>query len=481
MRYRNPILFSDLSDPDVIRVGADFYMTASSFTYVPGLPVLHSRDLIHWEIVSYAALKLPHPRYSRPAHGCGIWAPSLRWHQGLFRIYACMPDEGLFAWTAEKPEGPWTYHLVKQVTGWIDPCPLFDEAGAWLIHGFAASRVGINNVLYIHRLSDDGLSVLDKGRRVYDGAEHDDVTVEGPKIYRRNGVYWILCPAGGVRDGYQLALRSDSLFGPYERRVVLAQGDTPVNGPHQGGWVEDGRGGDWFIHFQDSGPYGRITHLQPVDWSDGWPVMGDGGFPVSGGTVPFSPAPCSIPAEDRFEQTIGPAWQWQANPDSAWFTLLQPGLRLHAVPGEGRLYDAGCFLSRLMTCPDFDMDVRCSLSLTGSGTAGIAVMGREYSLLSVGNGAVRLVRGSAEGPETVILERAYEKTELTLRMKVRRGTVSYLYGTGPDTLFPLGDPCPMTPGGWTGARPGFFCLSTGDAPGGFADIRLVRVTEYPES
>ncbi len=479
MEYRNPILFSDLSDPDVIRVGADFYMTASSFTYVPGLPVLRSRDLVHWEIIAYAAAELPHPRYRRPAHGCGIWAPSIRYHQGLFRIYACMPDEGLFAWTAEKPEGPWTCHLVKQVTGWIDPCPLFGEDGAWLIHGFAASRIGINNVLYIHRLSDDGLSVLDKGRRVYDGAEHSDVTVEGPKIYLRNGVYWVLCPAGGVAHGYQLALRSGSLFGPYERRVVLSQGDTPVNGPHQGAWVEDGQGGDWFIHFQDAGPYGRIIHLQPVDWSDGWPVMGNRGFPVPGGNIPLAPAPRSLPAEDRFEEGPSSVWQWQANPDPSWFTLLRPGLRLHAVPGEKRLYDAGCFLSRLMTCPDFDMDLLCTVSLSGSGTAGIAMMGREYSYLALRGGSVRLVRGSAEGPETVMREQAHEKTELALRMKVRRGTVSFLYGSGLDALHPLGDPFPMTPGGWTGARPGFFCLSPDGNPGGYADVRLVRLTEQP--
>ncbi len=478
MRYRNPILYTDLSDPDVIRVGADFYMTASSFTYVPGLPILHSRDLVHWEIVGYAADRLPDPRYAAPAHGCGIWAPSLRWYSGLFYIYACMPDEGLFAWTAEKPEGPWTCHLVKKVTGWIDPCPLFDESGIWLIHGFAASRVGINNVLYIHRLSDDGLSVLDKGRRVYDGAEHGDVTVEGPKIYRRGNMYWILCPAGGVKPGYQLALRSPSLFGPYERRVVLAQGNTPVNGPHQGAWVDDGQGGDWFIHFQDVDAYGRIPHLQPVDWSDGWPVMGNRGEPVAEGEIPLPEFPASLPKEDRFENGVGPAWEWQANPDPAWFTPLRPGLRLHALPSR-RLYDAGCFLSRLMTARDFDLDLCCTLSLAGEGSFGAGMMGKEYTFLAVRRGAVRLVRGSADGPEEELLSVPYEKTELALRLRVRNGEVSCLFGPDLSSLAPLGGPFPMVPGGWTGARPGFFCLSADGKPGGFADVLLARITEIP--
>lgn len=473
MQYCNPILYMDLSDPDVIRVGEDFYMTSSSFTYVPGLPILHSRDLVHWEIIGYAAGRLPSPRYDRPAHGCGIWAPSIRYHQGTFYIYACMPDEGLFAWTAENPAGPWQCHLVKRVTGWIDPCPLFEEDAVWLIHGFAASRVGINNILYIHRLSEDGLSVLDKGQRVYDGAEHGDVTVEGPKLYRRKGVYWILCPAGGVKQGYQLALRSERLFGPYERRVVLSQGASSVNGPHQGGWVEDGRGGDWFIHFQDVGPYGRVPHLQPVDWSDGWPVMGDKGTPVPQGTVDLPPFPLSIPLCDLFEEEIGPVWQWQANPDPAWYTLLKPGLRLHAAPAE-RLDQAGHFLSRLMTCRSFDLDVRMTLSPAGPHSAGVGLMGNSYVFAALGGGALRLVRGGAEEQERPVLARPYEKTELTLRLRVREGQVSFFFGADEGSLTALGEAFPMAPGGWTGARPGIFC--TGDA--GYADIHSVRVTEY---
>ncbi|MBR6706805.1 MAG: glycoside hydrolase 43 family protein, partial [Clostridia bacterium] len=280
MRYTNPILYGDYSDPDVVRVGEDFYMISSSFTYVPGLPVLHSRDLVHWELIGYAVRHLPFARYDKPAHKCGIWAPSLRYHNGTFYIYVCMPDEGLFAFTTKDPAGEWECHYVKDVTGWIDPCPLFDDDGrAWLVHGFAASRAGINNVLYVHKMSPDGLIVLDKGKMVYDGADHNDITVEGPKAYKRDGMYWILCPAGSVKPGYQLALRAENIYGPYERRVVLGQGNTPINGPHQGGWVNDGRGKDWFIHFQDMDAYGRVTHLQPVDWSDGWPVMGKKGSP----------------------------------------------------------------------------------------------------------------------------------------------------------------------------------------------------------
>ena len=477
MRYTNPILYADLSDPDVIRVGEDFFLTASSFTYVPGLPVLRSRDLVHWEIIGYAADRLPDPSYSRPRHGCGIWAPSLRFHNGLFYIYACMPDEGLFAWTAENPSGPWTCRLVKNVTGWIDPCPLFDENGVWLVHGFAASRVGINNVLYIHRLSDDGFSVLDKGRRVYDGAEHGDITVEGPKIYRRRGTYWIFCPAGGVKTGYQLALRSDCLTGPYERRVILSQGASPVNGPHQGAWFDDGRGGDWFLHFQDVGPYGRIPHLQPVVWSpDGWPVVGDNGTPVSQAETGLPAFPLSLPAESLFTGEIGFAWQWQANPDPSWYRLLYPGLRLHAVPSAG-LRDAGQFLSRLMPWRNFDMDLSFSTRLNGQDRAGAGMMGSRYVYAAASPGAVRLFEGSADGMEQELSVLPYEKTELLLRMRVRDGQVSFFFGSDETHLRPLGASCPMEPGGWTGARPGIFCLSKDGRSDGYADFRSVRLYE----
>ena len=498
MRYTNPILYGDYSDPDVIREGEDFYMISSSFTYIPGIPVLHSRDLVHWEIIGYAARRLPFARYDRPAHKCGTWAPSLRYHDGLFYVYVCLPDEGLLAFTAEDPAGEWICHYVKDVTGWIDPCPLFDEDGrTWLIHGFAASRVGINNVLYVHEMSEDGLRVLDKGRRVYDGAEHGDTTVEGPKLYRREGKYWILCPAGGVAGGYQLALRADSVYGPYERQVVLAQGERfpaatsmiqegiawEVNGPHQGGWFDDGRGRDWFVHFQDVGVYGRIPHLQPVDWSSGWPVMGKGGFPVTDGETGLPSFACEIPEEDRFEKGLSLTWQWQANPNRGWYTETKPGLRLHAAAAEN-LFHAGSFLSRLMPCRNFDMDIEMNVRLQPGEEAGAAMMGYTYYALALTADRVILKRGDAEEisrrerervTETVLAEAERDGDTALLRMRVREGKVLFYYGKDASGLKPIGEEVPMACGGWTGARPGFFCLNTAGTGGGWADIRRVSV------
>jgi beta-xylosidase len=286
MLYRNPILKGDYSDPDVIRVGEDYYMTSSSFTYFPGLPILHSTDLAHWEIINHAAPRLPFDSYDEPRHKCGLWAPSIRYHGGLYYIYVCTPDEGLLVFRSADPRGTFDVHHIKDVSGWIDPCPFWDDDGqAYLIHAFSASRAGIKNRLFVHRMSADGLQILDDGVEVFTG-DDVNITTEGPKLYKIEGVYWILCPSGGVPRGWQLALRSASIYGPYEFRRVLSQGDTPVNGPHQGGLVDTPGGAWWFIHFQDREAYGRVVHLQPVDWRDGFPVMGGRGAPVLSHEMP---------------------------------------------------------------------------------------------------------------------------------------------------------------------------------------------------
>src|SRR5882757_479455 len=123
-------------------------------------------------------------------------------------------------------------------------------------------------------MSPDGTKLLDDGTILIDGHK-DDPTLEGPKLYKRLGYYYVFAPAGGVPTGWQVVFRSKNIYGPYERRVVLAQGKTAVNGPHQGAWVQTEEGEDWFLHFQDQGAYGRVVHLEPMHWRDGWPVIGE--------------------------------------------------------------------------------------------------------------------------------------------------------------------------------------------------------------
>lgn len=344
--FTNPIIFADYSDPDVIRVGDDFYMTASSFNCSPGLPILHSRDLVSWTIIGHALERQgPEQVFDKPQHGNGVWAPAIRHRNGEFYIYYPDPDIGIYLVKAKEPAGPWSKPLlIKSAKGWIDPCPFWDDDGnAYLAFAWAKSRAGINSILTISRMTPDGTRIIDEGKTVFDGHVNHP-TIEGPKLYKRNGYYYIFAPAGGVTNGWQTVLRSKNIYGPYEDRIVMDRGETEINGPHQGAWVELKSGQSWFIHFQDRGAYGRITHLQPMKWIDDWPVIGvdadaDGrGEPVVSHRKPDVGRhyPIAAPqANDEFgADRIGFQWQWQANHQIGWASLaMRRGwLRLNAQP-----------------------------------------------------------------------------------------------------------------------------------------------------
>ncbi|RYY67128.1 MAG: glycosyl hydrolase 43 family protein, partial [Chitinophagaceae bacterium] len=328
--YRNPVLHADYSDPDAIRVGEDYYLTASSFEDMPGLPILHSKDLVNWRLIGHALPRLdPAAHFAVPRHGGGVWAPSLRYHKGEFYLYYPDPDFGIYLLKATNAGGPWSAPvLVAAGKGLIDPCPLWDDDGqAYLVHAFAGSRAGIKSVLALRRLSPDGTRTLDEGVLIYDG-HATDPTIEGPKLYKREGWYYIFAPAGGVSTGWQLVLRSKNIYGPYERKVVMDQGGTTINGPHQGAWVRTQGGEDWFLHFQDKEAYGRVLHLQPMRWKSGWPVIGvdsagsGKGVPVLRFRKPNVGRswPLATPLEsDEFNSArIGVQWQWPANPKATW-------------------------------------------------------------------------------------------------------------------------------------------------------------------
>lgn len=172
--YRNPILYADYSDPDVIRVGDDYYMTASSFNETPGLPILHSKDMVNWKLVNYAIQDiLPKEYFSTPKRGDGVWAPSMRFHNGEFYIYWGDPDFGIYMVKTKDPLGKWDEPvLVMEGKGLIDSCPFWDEDGnAYLVHGWAGSRAGVKSILTLNKMNPEGTKVLDKGIHVFDG--HD--------------------------------------------------------------------------------------------------------------------------------------------------------------------------------------------------------------------------------------------------------------------------------------------------------------------
>ena len=503
--FRNPVLYADYSDPDVCRVGDDFYLTASSFNCIPGLPILHSRDLVNWKLINYA---LPHglePRevFNIPQHGKGVWAPCIRYHNDEYYIYYPDPDYGIFMVKAKDPAGEWSDPvLVKGGRGLIDPSPLWDEDGkAYLVHAFAGSRAGIKSILVVCRLNAEGTKLLDNGVMVFDG--HDKhPTLEGPKFYKRNGYYYIFAPAGGVATGWQLVLRSKNVYGPYEERIVMDQGKSPVNGPHQGGWVELENGENWFLHFQDQGPYGRVVHLQPMTWKNDWPIIGedkdnDGkGEPVLTYKKPAtgkSNAIATPPDTDEFNDTaISLAWQWHANPLPYWAYPTGPAgyLRLFSfpIPASFRnLWDVPNLLLQKFPAPGFTATARLKFSPRFDGEkAGLVILGRDYSYIAVRKAGDRLMVGQAVcngadkgAGETMQVEKTVQGNTLYLRVMVSAGAkCTFFYSEDGKQFLPLGQTFTAREGMWIGAKVGLFCLretTTNDA--GFADVDWFRITK----
>jgi beta-xylosidase len=502
--YKNPILHADYSDPDAIRVGDDYYMIASSFEDVPGLPVLHSKDLVNWSLIGYALKEqLPKAHFSTPRHGEGVWAPSIRFHKGEFYIYYPDPDFGIYLIKAKHPAGPWsTPLLVEAGKGLIDPCPLWDSDGkTYLVHAYAGSRAGIKSIIVVKQMNAKGTAVIDEGKLVYDGHESDP-TIEGPKFYKRNGYYYIFAPAGGVATGWQLVLRSKQIYGPYERKVVMDQGTTPINGPHQGAWVTTQKGEDWFLHFQDKEAYGRIVHLQPMQWKADWPVIGidkdgDGkGEPVLkykkpnvGKTHPVATPPDS----DEFnELTLGYQWQWMANPKATWyFTNKSKGsLRLFSdqLPDSAaNLWGAGNVLLQKFPAEEFQITTKLAFtpnSKLEEERAGLTIMGLSYAALALQHSkdGVHLVyihckEAGKNKKETVKRIVKWTSTEAYFKVQVTAGAqCRFSYSLDGITFTAIEETFMAEPGRWKGAKAGIFCTrSSNTNDSGYADFDWFRV------
>ncbi|MEU0842079.1 family 43 glycosylhydrolase [Streptomyces sp. NPDC005962] len=497
--YRNPVLNADWSDPDVVRVGDDYYLTASSFGRAPGLPVLHSRDLVNWRILGHALERLePASAFALPRHDCGVWAPSIRHHDGRFWIFWGDPDSGVHQINARDPRGPWSApHLIKPGKGLIDPCPLWDEHGnAFLVHAWAKSRSGVNNRLTGHRMSPDGRELLDEGRVIVDG---DTIpgwfTLEGPKLHRRDGWFWIFAPAGSVETGWQGAFRSRDFFGPYEERTVLAQGRTDVNGPHQGAWVDTPAGEDWFLHFQQRGAYGRVVHLQPMGWDDaGWPVVGDDGEPVSWYRKPKGPAAelCAPAVDDTFPHgRYGPQWSWTANPAAGWTTAHDgPGLWLtcHRHDAADDLRGLASVLVQRLPAESFTATVDLALHSEAVGAkAGLAVLGDAFGWIGLERAAdgVRLVHRFAsvttERERDAEHPRPAPAARARLRIEVAPGARCRLSADTGDGFRPSGPVFAATPWRWVGALLGLFATAPpGRGAAGHAAFDDFHATPAPE-
>lgn len=498
--YTNPVIHADYSDPDAIRVGTDFYMVSSSFTHIPGLPILHSKDLVNWTLIGHALKKQPpFNHYNIVQHGAGVWAPSIRFHNNEFYIYYPDPDFGIYLVKAKSIDGPWTEPLlVQEGKGLIDPCPLWDDNGkVYLVHAYAGSRAGFKSILVVKELNKEGTKVISDGVLVFDG--HDtDPTLEGPKFYKRNGYYYIFAPAGGVSTGWQLVLRSKNIYGPYERKVVMDQGATSVNGPHQGAWVNTITGEDWFLHFQDKDAYGRVVHLQPMQWKNDWPVIGedkDGDGkgdpvlvfkkPIKGKQYPVA----TVQDSDEFAATkFGLQWQWQANPQEGWaFPSANGTLRMFSVYNPDslqNLWQLPNIWGQKLPAEKFRVKMKVRFNpLHLQERFGLVMLGSSYATLMLekrANGIYAVCKENKEadkkGTEKEIAAFPLKGNVFCIELTMEKeGIYHFAFGENDVAGTSVAKMFTAKPGRWVGAKIGLFCSRqniTNNA--GFADIEWIR-------
>ena len=512
--YRNPVLHADYSDPDVCAVGGDYFLTASSFNCTPGLPILHSKDLVNWKIVNYALKKVePVEYYNEARHGKGVWAPSIRFHEGMYYIYWGDPDFGIFMVKTRDPYGEWDKPvLVKAGKGMIDPCPLWDDDGrVYLAHAWAGSRAKFNSVLTVCELNKEGAAVISDPVLVFDGNDGVNHTIEGAKFYKRNGFYYLFAPAGGVVSGWQLVMRSKDVYGPYEARIVMAQGKTDINGPHQGGWVDTPAGESWFLHFQDKGAYGRVLHLNPMKWINDWPVIGvdkdgDGcGDPVSRYRKPKTDKtyPIETPVEsDEFDtRKLGLQWEWHANyQDVFGFTTNMGYARIYGhelSPHFKNFWEVPNLLMQKFPAEEFTATAKLKVSAKDDGQlSGLIIMGWDYSWIGVEKQGEKFLlkqavckdaeQGNLEQVSTLaVLEpsRKFEvglfpnyEREIYIRVHVDKGAYCrFSYSLDGKKFTEAGTLFKARQGKWIGAKVGMFSVTPHGKERGWLDVDWFRV------
>lgn len=492
MQYENPVILSDYSSPDVIRLGGDFYMAASSYNYVPGIPLLHSKNLVEWEIINYILPLIPFERFNKVQHGDGAWAPTLRYHDGKFYCLISFPNEGIFVSEANDPYGKWS--LIRPLLvgkGFIDPCPIWAHGKCFVAFAFEKSRTGFNSRIAVFETDSELKTAADKYAYVYDGHDHNP-EITGPKFYRRDNYFYILAPAGGVSSGWQTALRSEKIYGPYESKIILTQGETDVNGPHNGALVDlDDEGKRWaFVHFQDMGAYGKVIHLQPVQWINDWPLCGEvndeklPGRPARFGEYPVKlQTGYVIDPNDEFDsERLSLKWQTPANPADGWYSFKK-GLKLNCVYyNKSALSDLPQMFMQKICYANFSIKCKCRLNLLNDGDeVGLTVFGKEYSYICVVRAESRnyleIRKGEIGGEEdeTLCRSQPYDDNYVTFQISAKREepnrlVIKYTFGGSAFTRKFY-----AVPGIGTGAKLGIYARS-GSQSGGYGIFKFFRMT-----
>ena len=481
--YKNPVICADFSDPDVIRVNGKYYMVASDFHFL-GMQVLESEDGVNWRYTSQIYSRFDMPGWDTMTHYAGgSWAPAIRYHNGMFYVYFCTPDEGLFMSTAKSAHGPWSpLHCVRSVAKWEDPCPFWDDDGQAYL-GRSRHRAG---PIIVHRMSTDGRQLLDEGVTVYTGP-----VAEGTKFMKRNGYYYLIIPEGGVGTGWQTVLRARNIYGPYERRIVLEQGSTTINGPHQGALVEGANGEWWFYHFQETPVLGRIVHLQPVRWENDWPVIGqdlDGngiGEPVEKWRKPAIDSGLAtagavqdtanndtqfyLQQSDDFDWALGLQWQWNHNSvDTHWSLTERKGwLTLHALPADSLKQCRNQLTQKVI---GYHSMATTLVQRKGNCRAGLLLSGKYFRSIGLSNEGIFIEVG---GVQRIVRHGKFKKAYFRVDIDAEKNQHQFYYSLDGKYYEQGGEPFSLKGGYWKGIHIGLFCYG----PDGYAQFDYFRTKQ----
>jgi len=493
--FKNPFLWGDWPDPDIIRVGDEFYFVSTSMHYVPGCPVLKSKDLVNWEMAGYAVDRYNEdPRYNLQGGEMylrGSWAATIRHHKGLFYVGFCTPnwgkEKGQFSMcTAKSSKGPWKRTIFPEYL--YDPGLFFDDDGkVYVVHG--------QGTLYATELAADALSVIGKNVEIWKGAipkpagstaPGNNYGMEGSHVYKINGYYYITCPAGGT-EGWQVCLRSKNIYGPYESKIIVQdESSYPNNGLHQGGMVQLKDGSWWFIIMQDRGAIGRVPHLVPVKWIDGWPMLGKDGEgkgvvnyqkPTVGKTYPIR-----VPAtSDEFNsKALGLQWQWNHNPDNTKWSLKERKgyMRLHASFANNLIMARNTLTQRVQG-PASEGMVEIDLAgLKEGNIAGMGVFQSPYAYIAVRKEANSNTLLMVNNGKVIDSITNFTPTKLWIKAHASHlgFEASFAYSTNGQHFTSFGNKLNMALGyAWTANRFALFNFSTKqEGVNGYADFNWFR-------
>lgn len=483
-RYKNPVIYADFPDPDVIRVDDTYYMVSTTMHHFPGATIVKSKDLVNWEYCAQPLAELSTAdRYSllnnQNAYAAGMWACSMKYHNGKFHILINGNDAGGWLLTATDPEGKWEQR--KLARSYYDPGMLFDNGKVYV-------ACGIGNI-QICELDEDFNYIREQN------VIKDKDGLEGCHFYKIGDYYYIYATYGGWPSG-QAVFRSKNVFGPYEEKMLVEKTiDGKPNTVHQGALFDTPSGQWWTIMQEDLGAFGRMPNLQPVQWKDEWPVVGNNGKPFASYSKPDTGVEAlakALPTNDNFRSyPLGQQWQWNHNADDgAWSLFERPGwLRLKTSGTASKLPQARNMLTqRIFAFHGKESTaskgtVRLDVSQLQEGDrAGICILQDPYAMLAVEvkDGKRRLVwqqdivrdAGSftpAERTQAVQID-----SVVYLRATITKSTdkTQFYYSLDNKTYTKIGSETKMSFNltVFVGARFGLFCYATQEGSEGYADF-----------